>query len=403
MSVQALRERLASLKKEARNQLEAKGSATWTAEDKTKFDNLVDECERIEQQIAAHQRLLDNRAEDDFSSLPQNQGRNGPQLTDAQRAVDAYLRTMSNQLTPEQHALIRNTTSTTTPSEGGYTVQPTIARTLIEVLKDYGAMRRIASQLPTETGADLSYPSSDGTSEEGEIIAQNASASSADPSFGTVPLNVFKFSSKVITIPLELLKDTSIDILALVNQRVRDRIGRIQNRMFTSAGTGTGSPYSLVGAASVGKVGATGQTATVTYDDLVDLVDSLDPAYQTDALRWQFGQAIRRTVRKMKDTTGRPIWTPGYDEGISSKTPDLLLGYPIELNNHMPAPAANAKSISFGDHSKYLIRDAMAVTLFRFEDSVYLTKGQIGFLAWARAGGNLLDPNAVKTYQHPAS
>lgn len=403
MSVQALRERLASLKKEARNQLEAKGSATWTAEDKTKFDNLVDECERIEQQIAAHQRLLDNKAEDDFSSLPQNQGRNGPQLTDAQRAVEAYLRTMTNQLTPEQHALIRNTTSTTTPAEGGYTVQPTIARTLIEVLKDFGAMRQLASQLPTESGADLSYPSTNGTAEEGEIVAQNAQASSSDPTFGTVPLNVFKFSSKIITIPLELLQDTSIDILALVNQRLRDRIGRIQNRMFTAAGTGTGSPYSLVGAATVGKVGATGQTTTVTYDDLVDLIDSLDPAYQNDMLRWQFGQAIRRTLRKMKDTTGRPIWTPGYDEGISSKTPDLLLGYPVKINNDMPTPAANAKSISFGDHSKYMVRDAMAVTLFRFEDSVYLSKGQIGFLGWARAGGNLLDTNAVKVYQHSAT
>ena len=57
---------------------------------------------------------------------------------------------------------------------------------------------------------------------------------------------------------------------------------------------------------------------------------------------------MRRTIRKIKDTAGRPIWTPSYDAGMTAKTPDLLMGYAVELNNHMPVPAANAKSISFG-------------------------------------------------------
>jgi hypothetical protein len=48
--------------------------------------------------------------------------------------------------------------------------------------------------------------------------------------FGTVPLNTFKFGSKKIAIPIELLQDTNVDILALVNKRIRDRIGRIANR-----------------------------------------------------------------------------------------------------------------------------------------------------------------------------
>lgn len=402
MSTQALRERLASLKKDARNLLEEKGSATWTADDKTKFDNYVDEAERVEQQLDAHQRLLDNRAENAFDNLPRNTQPQG-QETDAQRAVNLFLRKMTKNLSTEEALLIRNTMSTTTGSEGGYTVQASIASTLIDAVKDYGGIRRVASRLVTQNGADLSYPSSDGTAEEGEVIAQNTTATDADVSFGTVPLNVFKFSSKVITIPIELLQDTTIDIMALVNSRVRERIGRIQNRLMTADGTGSGQPFALVGAAGVGKTGTTGQTLTVTYDDLVDLVDSIDPAYQQDMLKFMFGQTMRRTVRKIKDTAGRPIWTPSYDAGMSAKTPDLLLGYAVELNNHMPVPAANAKTISFGDHSKYMVRDAMDVTLFRFEDSAYLKKGQVGFLAWCRAGGNLLDANAVKVYRHSAT
>lgn len=400
MSIQNLRERLGALKKEARNLIENKGSATWTKEEQGKFDELMDEAERVENQIEAAQRLMDDEADDNFRNVKKKD--KGEKVDPAVAAFENYLRKMSNRLTPQELEAIRNTMSTTTGSEGGYTVQPIVASTLISALKDYGAMRRQASQMTTTSGADLSYPSTDGTSEEGEIVTQNASAADADVSFGTVPLNTHKFSSKVVTVPIELLQDSNIDVVALVNGRLRERIGRIQNRMFTT-GTGTGQPFGLTVAASVGKIGATGQTLTVAYDDLVDLQDSIDPAYQVDGLGWMFSQAVRRVVRKIKDTAGRPIWTPSYDEGMAVRRPDFLLGQPVEINNHMPAPAANAKSISYGDHSKYMIRDAMEVTIFRFEDSAYLKKGQVGFLAWARAGGNLLDPNGTKTYQHSAT
>lgn len=400
MSMQALRERLASHKKEARNLLEEKGSATWSKEDQAKFDNLVDEAERVEKQIAAHQRMLDDEAETHFNNAPRNDP-NKPNSA-ARQGVELFLRKMTKELSQEEALIIRNTMSTTTPAEGGYAVQTEVAKQLIDALKDYGAMRRVASSISTSNGADLSYPTSDGTSETGEWVAQNVAAASADPTFGTVPLNTFKAGSKTITIPLELLQDANIDVVALIQQRIRDRIGRIANVGFTT-GSGTGQPKGFVTAASVGKTGTTGQTLTIIYDDLVDIVDSLDPAYQNDQCKFMFSQTLRRTIRKIKDTAGRPIWTPSYDAGMSAKTPDLLMGFPVEINNDMAVPAANAKSLGFGDFSKYMIRDAMQVTLFRFEDSAFLSKGQVGFLAWARMGGNLLDTNAVKLYQHSAT
>lgn len=400
MSMQALRERLAALKKDARHLLDEKGSTAWSKDDQGKFDNLVDEAERVEKQISAHQRMLDDEAETRFKDVPRNDP--NKEKTQARQGVELFLRKLTKDLSAEEALLIRNTMSTTTPAEGGYTVQTEVAKQIIDAMKDYGAMRRVASSISTGNGADLSYPSSDGTSEEGEIVAQNTASATADVSFGTVPLNVFKFGSKTITIPLELLQDTTVDIIALIQKRIRDRIGRHANKQFT-IGTGTGAPKGLSVAAGVGKTGTTGQTTTVIYDDLVDLIDSLDVAYQNDACSFMFSQAIRRTVRKIKDTAGRPIWTPSYDAGMSAKTPDLLLGYPVQINNDMPAPAANAKSIAFGDLSQYMIRDAMQVTLFRFEDSAFLSKGQVGFLAWARMGGNLLDVNAVKQYQHSAT
>jgi HK97 family phage major capsid protein len=81
----------------------------------------------------------------------------------------------------------------------------------------------------------------------------------------------------------------------------------------------------------------------------------------------------------------------------------MLLDYPVYINNDMPAPAASAKSVAFGNLSRYTIRDALQVTVRRLDDSTFLSKGQVGFLAWARSGGNLLDLGAVKLYQHSAT
>lgn len=400
-SIQALREQRAALSKELRNQMENMGDRVWSAEDKKAFDDKAAMVEQIDDQIDVMQKVIDREAENHFEDIPAIDPKNKMQ---AQRreAFVKMLRHGERALTAEEHQLLRNTTSTTTPAEGGYTVQSDVASELIDMLKDYRGMRDVAQQITTSDGAPLSYPTSDGTSETGEIVAENTSAADADPTFGTVAVNTFKFGSKVFTLPIELIQDSSVDIIALVNKRARDRIGRIQNSSFT-VGNNSGAPNGLITGSTVRKTGASGQVASIIYDDLVDLIDSIDIAYDNGNLKFMFSQAMRKVVRKIKDTAGRPIWTPSYEAGIAGGFSDQLLGYDVVINNAVAAPAASAKSLVFGDLSKYLIRDAMMLTLFRFEDSAYLKKGQIGFLAWARAGGNLLDTGATGVYQHPAS
>lgn len=418
MSIQALRERLAASNKAAKALLADKGDQTWTKEDQATFDNHMDEAERITRQIEAHEKLMAQDRDENFTDVEEHRidrnAKNGKKLTEAEKAFNIFLRKSFKDMSVEEALAVRNTMSTTTAAQGGYTVQSAVATQMIDILKAYGYMRRVASQITTEQGNPLSYPTSDGTSETGEWIAQNTTATGADPSFGTVALNVFKASSKVVAVPYELMQDAQIDIQAMVFKRLSDRIGRISNTGYT-VGDGVTMPNGLVTASSVGKTGTTGQTLTIIYDDLVDLIDSLDAAYLDvpttaqdlpgAAPGFMMSQTMRRVIRKIKDTAGRPLWTPSYDAGLGGKasTPDMLMGYPVFINNDMPVPAANAKSLAFGNFHKYLIRDAMDITFFRFDDSAYAKLGQVGFLAWARTGGNLLDVNSVRLYQHSAT
>ena len=111
-----------------------------------------------------------------------------------------------------------------------------------------------------------------------------------------------------------------------------------------------------------------------------------------------------KQIRKLKDADGRPIFVPGYEQGNPGGAPDRLLGRPIFINQDMDAMKANAKSVAFGDFSKYMIREVMDLTLFRMADSGFLLNGQIGFVAFNRQGGSLIDVGgAVKLYQNSAS
>jgi len=407
MSIQALRERLAATSNEAKKLLADKGDQKWSPEDQKKFDNLMDDCESLEAQIKAHEKLIEQDREENFRDADEhrlsNSERRAKKRTDSDIAFENFVRKSNREMSVEEAHAVRNTMSTTTGTEGGFTVQTDVATRIIDAAKAYAFMRAVAGQITTSQGNPLNYPTSDGTAEVGEWVAQNTDANGADPSFGTVALNVFKAGSKVVAVPIELLQDSSVDIIGFIMARLGQRIGRISNIGYTT-GDGLTMPRGLITAATVAKVGASGQTTTITYDDLVDLSESVDAAYLAGAgLAWMMSQSMRKVVRKIKDTSGRPIWVPSYDGGIKDKIPDELLGYPVRLNNDIAAPAANAKSLAFGDFSQYQIRDALDVTIFRFDDSAYIKKGQVGFLAWARTGGNLLDANAVKLYQQAAS
>ena len=89
---------------------------------------------------------------------------------------------------------------------------------------------------------------------------------------------------------------------------------------------------------------------------------------------------------------------------MTAGEPDTILNFPYTINQDMPQMAANAKSVLFGDFSKYIIRDEMALTMYRNTDSKYNEAGQVGFHALMRTGGVFTDTGgAVKFYQNSAT
>lgn len=394
-NIQALREKIANLATQSQHLLAEKGDQKWTAEEQAKFDNLVSDINAAKQSLKNIETQRELEAEKFFNQSPTKKDE-GVKV-DALVAMALYLRNGTN-VTPEQAIQIRNAMSTTTTTEGGYTVPAEIAAMVIEKLKAFGGMREAATILTTDGGNSLNFPTSDGTGEVGEILAENIVTTTGDVTFGTVALPTYKYSSKQIALPMELITDSAIDIIAMVVNRLATRIARIQNTHFTT-GAGSTLPDGVMIRASTGKTGASGQTVTVIYDDLVDLKHAVNRAYRAQGA-FMMNDLSVAIVSKIKDADGRPIWQPS----ITLDGPDMLLGHRVISNDDCAVMAASAKSIAFGDFSHYYIRDVKnSTSMRRFDDSAFALKGQVGFCGWTRSGGNLLDTAAVKVYVNAAS
>jgi len=103
-------------------------------------------------------------------------------------------------------------------------------------------------------------------------------------------------------------------------------------------------------------------------------------------------------VRKLKDQTGQYLWQPALTAG----TPDTLLGRPVYTSAYMPAVAAGAKSIAFGDFKYYWIADRQGRSFKRLNE-LYAATGQIGFVGSQRVDGKLTLPETIKVLQQKSA
>lgn len=383
---------------------------------------LADVCNQIEheERVAAREREMRQVRTDPRVTDPTRTGGGTPEERQAEyaRAFDRWLRYGQAELSAEDRTLLRGgwrnftedeqraftpeeqrAMSVGTGSAGGYAVPEGFGGRIIETLTTSNAVRRAIAicggqPLTTANGIALPFPTNNDTGNTGELIAENASPTDLDLTLGQKTLNAYIYSSKWVKASLALLEDNGVNLDDYIGRMLGLRIGRIQNTHFTT-GDDTGKPNGVVTAASVGKTAAA--QAAITFDELIDLQDSVDEAYRMGSCCWMMRQSTLTAVRKLKDSDGQYIWRPGGQSG----EPDTLLGFPYVTNPDVAALGASAKTVLFGDFSAYQVRDVRDITLVqareRFIDSL-----QVGFLAFQRADGDLLDTAAVKVLQMAA-
>lgn len=388
------------------------------AEVEQAFDRAMDQVDQLDGQISRLERSLalgDYAAaadDDPIDSAPARDPLADPAPAPDQRALvdtahDVLLRRGLGGLRGEQRqafmayqdalpADIRALT-TQTDATGGYIIPEGFAGQIEQALLAYGGVREAAQVITTASGNDLPWPTVNDSGNSGEILTENTQVSEQDTTFGVVTFNAYTYSSKAVRVPNQLLQDSAFDLNQWLAAALATRIGRITNTHFTT-GTGTSQPRGVVVASTAG-VTAT-QNNAIADTELVDLQHSVGRAYRNNpASRWMFADSSLKAFRKLKDSDGRFIWSPGLGVDVGP----TLLGKPYTINDDMDDIAGAAKPVLFGDFSKYIIRDVQAVVMMRLVER-YADYNQVGFMSFHRSDGDLVDAgtNPVKHIVMPS-
>jgi HK97 family phage major capsid protein len=378
------------------------------AEGRDLTDEEVERYEKLEADLAVVNRSAEVRARQAAYETPVREDLHvhvgaAAQDDELDRAFDHYLRTgTANQDIQELRAQ-----QVGTDSEGGYLVSPQFRQKLVEVQAAYGGLAAEVDSFSTDKGGTVEYPSLDDTANSGAITAEEAAfADGDDLAFGTVSLGAFKYTSigagtnLPLRVSVELLQDAEFDVQGLVSRALGTRIARKQADDWVNGG-GTTLPFGILhDGLTADEVLDT--EATLTYTNLLNAETALDPAYEQNA-KWLMSKGTWSVVRSMTDGDGRPLVFDAAASGIGGRPEKQLLGYPVVIDQACNAITADGVAGGFallGDlREAYVIRRVsnLAVVVDPYTRAV---NGQVQYVAWERADGNIQNRSAYVTLEN---
>lgn len=139
--------------------------------------------------------------------------------------------------------------------------------------------------------------------------------------------------------------------------------------------TGTGSSAAQ-GALNTTNILTAAGEAAVTFDELIKLQSKVKQAYQRNAC-WTMHPDTLTFIQQLKDANNRYL----LQNDVTNEFPYRLLGKPVYLSDNMPAMAASAKAILYGDYSGLSVnfRENISIQVLREK---YATQHAIGVVSW---------------------
>jgi len=296
---------------------------------------------------------------------------------------------MGKLLTPDE----LKTLSVEDDSAGGYLVAPSFfEKEIIDMAAlEVSPMRGLCKTV--SLSAENRYEAPTATAHGVASWTADAGTVSEDTTYAT---GLFKVPVEEMTclykVKQTLLQDSAFNLEAEMRTEYANGMGLLEGAAFIS-GTGIGRPEGiLANAVIIAACVNSGNANVVTADGLVDLCAAPKSTYVRNGANAKFimRRATMFTLVKLKDGAGQ------YLLGRLSDSPNFkLLGYDIVEMPDMPAVAADAYPIAFGNFKiGYLIVDKIGIVIIR-DPFARKTTRVVEFLASRRVGGGVRVPEAI--------
>jgi len=295
-----------------------------------------------------------------------------------------------------------------TPADGGFALPEQIDRLVEQLARDMSAVRSVANVIQVGTSDYKKLVNVNGIASGwvGETAARPATNTSqlaeVAPPMGTLYANP--------QVTQDALDDLFYNVESDVAAQLAEEFGIAEGAAFVS-GNGTNKPKGFLAYTTAATADASRAFGTIEHvatgvagdfaasnkaDVLYDVIGKLKAAYRGGSV-WMMNKAVMFEVLKLKDTTGQYLWQPSLQEGF----PIRLLGFGVVESEDMPAKAASALSIAFGNFKRgYTIVDRFGTRMLR---DPYTNKPYVGFYTTKRVGGGLVNSEAIKVVKFAVS
>lgn len=409
--LQEKRGRLVAAARERLDQITASTDEARTRELETQHDAAMAELDKLDASIEREQRVAAAERQQEESRARHRPNPGDGEVTGAddgdqvtyRSAFHRYVQVRGDlsELSDEERASLRagvapkeaRAQTVGTPSGGGYTVPTELSNQIIKSMLAWGPMYDpgICTEIVSSSGHPIDLPTVNDTTTAVEQHVEAGAVTDdggSDAVFGKKTLNAYAYDTEWVKFSWELAQDSIFNFEVLLGDLLGERLGRRANKELT-VGDGSGDPAGIVVGSSLGKTAAA--QAAITYDEIIDLVHSVDPAYRASPkVAFQMHDLTLGATRKLKDTEGRYIWSAG---DVQKGVPGTILGYRYHINQAMDTLAAAKKVMIFGDHSKYFVRKVGGIVMFVARERF---APDIGMLGLVRLDGKLGDAAAVK-------
>lgn len=347
---------------------------------------------------------LDAKSQEWAGMLARRRGETVPQFDAAgmaayKSAFDRFLRKGEEIMGMDE----RKALSVGSDPDGGYVVNPDTSGRIVQKVFETSPMRAFASIQVISSDAleglfDLNEASSG-------WVGETASRSETNtPEIGKwrIPVHELYAAPRATQ---KLLDDASINMEAWLASKVSEKFARDEAAAFVN-GNGVGKPRgfltyadgtTLPGTIERFDTGVNGAFAAAPNggDVLINALYGLKTQYRANAT-WFMNRATLTLTRKLKDSDGAYLWSPG----IAAGQPATLLGYPVASFEDMPDPATDSLSIAVGDmREAYQIVDRLGIRTLR---DPYSSKPYVEFYTTKRVGGDVVNFEAIKLIEFTA-
>jgi HK97 family phage major capsid protein len=274
-----------------------------------------------------------------------------------------------------------------TQAQGGYLVQPSVERRIVEARESDNVLRGLCSKINVNTNA-VQFDSISLTTAAGWVAELATKPETTSLALASITASVFT-AAGLATISNQLLADANPNVDGLVTADLAKRLVALEETAFLS-GSGTNQPLGILNTPGISATALTSTSITAAGALLDAVLDSILKVQTNHGQPTAILMHPRTWTRIIKDRNANGVWTIDGATEAAPRRPagGTLFGVRVVLSNRIPTNlggTTDESRIIVGDFTEALILDRQGITVDE-SPHVYFTTNQTVFRAEMRVG-----------------